>query len=206
MHHAAPQFHVHWQLEHPTTNQAALRRILSQLLERLTTTLLERGEGVIQCLCRLLLAGSPSTAPIPLTLRIGLYRPTATVAHLQQLIQMQLERLPLPGPVSQLTLEASITAPLERRQRELFPDATRPASWQLAQLLDRLSSRLGPANVVEARVQAQCAAGIRLSLPAADRPSPVVAACALTPHRASSHGAPVASHARSPSTAHPAET
>ncbi len=50
-------------------------------------------------------------------------------------------------------LEASLTAPLERRQRELFSDTVRISSQHLPQLVDRLSSRLGSANVVRARLQ-----------------------------------------------------
>ena len=67
---------------------------------------------------------------------------------------MQLEHLVLPGWVEQVVVEASLTAPLARRQRELFPDGSRRAPLQLAQLVDRLSSRLGPAAVVAPRLEA----------------------------------------------------
>jgi protein ImuB len=52
-------------------------------------------------------------------------------------------------------VEALLTAPLERRQRVLFADTTRPDPYQLAQLLDRLSSRLGSGNVVRASLQTE---------------------------------------------------
>ena len=68
---------------------------------------------------------------------------------------MQLEQLVLPGWVEQVAVAASLTAPLARRQRELFPDGSRRAPLELAELVDRLSSRLGPAAVVAPRLEAE---------------------------------------------------
>lgn len=171
VHHSAPQFETQWILEYPTTSQAAIRSILYTLTQRLANTLRARGEGVIQCVCRLTCTHHPDSPSLPspappspcishsassqppITFRIGLFQPTASVEHLQQLFQMQLEQLQLPGPVELIVLEASLTAPLAHRQQELFSDTRRHASSQLASLIDRLSSRLGASNVVQARPQ-----------------------------------------------------
>ncbi len=167
----APQFQTERSLEYPTTDQATIHVVLQELTERLTKTLARRGEGVLECICRLLVATPPTPptpsplspqpsrithhpAPAPLSLRIGLFQPTASASHLQQLWQMQLQRLLLPAPVQQIVLEATLTAPLQRRQRELFPDTIRHTSQQLAQLVDRLSSRLGQNQVVRPRLYA----------------------------------------------------
>ncbi len=69
VHHPTPQFRTDWALEHPTTSQAAIQSILATLTERLSKALKPRGEGVIQCLCRLTctppLTPSPSHSPPP---------------------------------------------------------------------------------------------------------------------------------------------
>jgi hypothetical protein len=61
---------------------------------------------------------------------------------------MQLEQTTLPGPVGRVTLQAVTTAPLENRQGELFAGGRDEADRQLALLIDRLASRLGPEAVV----------------------------------------------------------
>ncbi len=162
MYRPAPQFRTQWTLEYSTTDQATLQAILQELTQRLTKALRQRGEGALECICRLVVSDahpsepgpSPSSVPAPLSLRIGLFRPTASTDHLCQLWQMHLQRFVLPAPVQQMILEATLTAPLQRRQRELFPDAIRHTSSQLAQLVDRLSSRLGQQQVVRPRLDA----------------------------------------------------
>jgi protein ImuB len=62
---------------------------------------------------------------------------------------MQLEQTKLPGPVGRITLQAVTTAPLENRQAELFAGGRDEADRQLALLIDRLSSRLGPEAVLQ---------------------------------------------------------
>ncbi len=157
-HHHDPQFQTGWVLEHPTTKHCVIQSILGTLIERLTDALRQRGEGVMQCVCHLTCTSAVTPAPqLPpspaLTLRVGLFQPTAIAEHLLQLFQMQLERLLLSSPVERMVLEATFTAPLQRRQRELFSDSRRHTPQQLARLVDRLSSRLGPANVVQAHIQ-----------------------------------------------------
>jgi protein ImuB len=71
-----------------------------------------------------------------------------------ELLGMQLEQLALPGPVESLRMEATLVAPLERRQTELFPDGIRQATRQLACLVNRLSSRLGCRAVTRPRLVA----------------------------------------------------
>ncbi|MHB0959868.1 MAG: Y-family DNA polymerase [Pirellulaceae bacterium] len=169
-HHAPPRFHAHMPLEHPTDHLPRIASLLKQLIEQLTRALQARNEGVLELVCRfrctpsiLSLDDSQRTSrslpaeSLPaesLSLRVGLFQPTAVCEHLMQLVQMQLEHLVLPGGVEQVMVEASLTAPLVRRQRELFPDGSRCAPLQLAQLVDRLSSRLGAAAVLGPRLAA----------------------------------------------------
>jgi len=86
---------------------------------------------------------------------VGLFEPTASVRHLFELVQMQMERLRMTAPVSAIRVAATDTAPLVCRQQELFfredgsPEAS---SRHLAALVDRLSSRLGRRSVVRAKL------------------------------------------------------
>jgi protein ImuB len=73
---------------------------------------------------------------------------------LLELLKMQLDQLALPGPVESLRMEATLVAPLERRQTELFSDGIRQATRQLACLVNRLSSRLGYQAVTRPRLVA----------------------------------------------------
>jgi protein ImuB len=84
----------------------------------------------------------------------GLFRPSADENHLAELMRMQLEQTPLPGPVGRVRLEATITAPLENRQGELFAGGRQEAERHLALLMDRCSSRLGEEAVLRPRLAA----------------------------------------------------
>jgi protein ImuB len=66
---------------------------------------------------------------------------------------MRLQLCP-PGPVSKATLAATLTAPLENRQQELFAGNREEAERQFSLLIDRLCSRLGPEAVVRPRLTA----------------------------------------------------
>jgi protein ImuB len=161
--HEPPQFQADRHLEHPVSQQAALVALLEPLIEQVAAGMRARGEGAGELVCRFrctrpldedseAVAGSLSAASH--SLRVGLFQPTASAEHLLQLVQMQLAALVLPGAVEYVVVEATHTAPLARRQRHLFPDGTQSDSQQLAQLVDRLSSRLGAAAVVGAELDA----------------------------------------------------
>ena len=82
---------------------------------------------------------------------IGLFRASASPRHLLELTRLQLERLLLPGPVSEVRLAVLLSAPLTLWQPELFEShSRREICQQKALLIDRLSSRLGRAAVVQA--------------------------------------------------------
>ena len=165
-HRAPPVFQADRFLEHPTDRHPVLVSLLAQMLVQVVRHVAARGAGVLALECHLRCAMSarrqqarpdPSSVTAEaetVTLRINLFQPTVSVEHLTQLVQLQLGQLVLPGLVEQLVLEAVHTAPLVRRQRELFPDRGRSAPLQLAQLVDRLSSRLGSAAVVRPQLEA----------------------------------------------------
>ncbi|MBI4719083.1 MAG: DNA polymerase Y family protein [Planctomycetes bacterium] len=111
-------------------------------------------------------------------LEVNLSRPTRSAAHLRSLLFVRLETLRLPAPADALTVWAPNLEPLDDRQEELFETGARQAR-ALADLVDRLTVRLGPAVVVrgEARSEHQPEQAFRYvslvdaSLPATTRPA-----------------------------------
>lgn len=143
-----PQLEVEQSLEYPTGRQEILELLLEQLIGRLVRSLASCGRSVVRLRCRLncQLAGVRE-------LSVGLFEPTTSARHLFQLVHMQLERLALPAPVAGISVEAVLTSTSRRRQEELFSDSRqRQRLHSLADLIDRLSSRLGSRSVVRAKL------------------------------------------------------
>jgi protein ImuB len=135
-------------LEHPAAQLATVEQAIDRLLETVACELTRRGQGAVQLECRLDGSGEPAV------LRLALYRPTADRAHLAELIAMQLERRKLPGEVEGICVQVTAVAALVPRQGELFAESPRQHARELAMLVDRLGSYLGPECVVRPRLQA----------------------------------------------------
>jgi protein ImuB len=148
-HRPPPQFAEEWVLEFPAERREVVEQILRELVHRIAAALAARREGVLKLACRL------DCAPgRPLIFEVGLFRPSADKEHLWDLVRMQLEQVALPGPVGRVRLEATLTARLENRQGELFAGGQHEAERQLALLIDRYSSRLGPSAVLRPELTA----------------------------------------------------
>lgn len=137
-------------LEYSTTRREAIEMLLEHVIHQVARLLVRAGRGVVQLQCRLRCEGAEDV-----DLSIGLFRPTASARHLSQLVAMRLERVSLPSPVLAARARAAATAPLACLQQELFSGVPLPGSpHYLADLVDRLSSRLGRQAVVGVRLQA----------------------------------------------------
>lgn len=144
-----PELRAEWSLEYPAARRAAVEAVVEQLVVQLAARLVRHGRGALRLECRL----DCQTGP-PVNLSVGLYQATASAAHLAGLVRMQLERVRLPAPVTNVRVEAAISAPLEHRQQSLFDDELARRRRDLAGLIDRLASRLGPRSVLRARLVA----------------------------------------------------
>jgi len=139
-----PELEAQYSLEYPTAQQETIKRILEQLIGRLAERLVQCGRGVVQLRCRLECQSAGSRE-----LSVGLFQATASAQRLLQLARVQLERLALPAPVSAVYVQAAVTARLPRRQEELFPDGrAQQHRRELADLIERLSGRLGSRSVL----------------------------------------------------------
>jgi len=140
-----------WSLDYPTTRRATIEAILEQLIGRLAVRLRSADRGAVRLECRLQCRPAD-----PLTFAVGLFRPSAVAGHLWSLVRAPLERLRLVAPVTAISVEAPIVAPLPRQQRNLFPDGSaRQHAVDLAALIDRLGSRLGSEAVTRVRLVAE---------------------------------------------------
>jgi protein ImuB len=149
-----PKFTAEWVLEYPAERREIIEQIVHELIGRIASALAQRREGAVQLHCRLDCAASDRLKIFPARIDVGLFRPSADVKHLWDLVRMQLEQTRLSGPVGRVTLQALSTAPLENRQGELFAGGQDEADRQLALLIDRLASRLGPEAVLRPQLTA----------------------------------------------------
>ena len=137
-------------LEHPTDRREVIERLLHKQLTELARRLTDQQRGVIQLECQL-----TSTQKRSITIQVGLFQPTSQAAHLFDLLRMQLEQKTLTAPIADIALSATVTSRMTDRQRALLGELVYHAPEQLAHLVDRLSSRLGRAQVVTARLLAE---------------------------------------------------
>jgi protein ImuB len=140
-HRPPPEFIVERELEHPEERLQAVEQLVRELVEHLAGLLAERREGAVRLTCQLY-------TPAPSIVQLGLFRPTANPTHLWDLLKLQLKPL---GPVGRVVLAATLTAPLEHRQGELFGNGQQDAERHVALLIDRLCSRLGSSAVLRAK-------------------------------------------------------
>lgn len=150
-----PAVRAEYALEHATARRDAIEHLVGELVEQVAAQLLRHGLGALRLECRLAGDSAGSEAAATVRFSVGLFRPTVSARHLFPLIRMQLERASLPAAVAAIELEVTQTAPLEHRQRELFPQEPAPRHPdELAVLIERLSSRLGNDAVARIRLVA----------------------------------------------------
>lgn len=173
------EFTAAWEAEQPVRRRDMIEAAMEQAVERLVADLLAAGRGATRVECRFdCLPGgrhgaedafrTPCNGARPgqqaenakgascrsRRLTIGLFRPTVDVQHLLGLLHLQLEREPLPGPVAAVEVAALETGPLVHRQIPLFAAGRNEllGGEVLAQLIERLGSRLGRRAVLSPRL------------------------------------------------------
>ena len=144
-HRPPPDITAKTELEYPIEDRQAVDIILGQLMERVSRVLTERQQGAIQLECRLEHEAGEATRVV-----VGLFRASAHAKHLLELTQMQLDRIALAGSIRAIKLSVLAAAPLQAWQPELFEPSHREGRRHVAQLVDRLSNRLGREAVVRA--------------------------------------------------------
>jgi protein ImuB len=160
---ALPQAAYAFELPVPTATltDCMLAAVLERLLTDCVSPLASRGEGVLALQVRLEPpAGIGMATSAPTVLDIGLFRPSISIRHLLELVQLRLGRLRLPREIEGIAMDVVAAGMAACRQRALFADAVDDAdahtpsadrSAAVDMLLDRLSGRLGRDAVFEPR-------------------------------------------------------
>jgi protein ImuB len=141
----AVELAAEWLLEHPTDRRETIETVLWQLLPRVVEPLAGQRKGVLELVCRLECeAGQPWLLPL------GLFRATASVKHLFDMLRLRLESIWLDSPVAAVRVAVAAAGWLDLEQQQLFAEETQHASPRhLAGLVDRLTSRLGRQAVLK---------------------------------------------------------
>jgi protein ImuB len=132
--------------------------VIEPLVDRCLAPLVGRGEGVLALQVRLEHA-SLSVSSAPTVIDVGLFRPSASRAHLVELVRLRLARIRPPAELVGVAVEVVAAGAVPCRQRLLFGAAGLQsasadtehgdADTEVGMLLDRLSGRLGRAAVFE---------------------------------------------------------
>ncbi|GAA4420693.1 DNA polymerase Y family protein [Bremerella cremea] len=150
------QFAAQWILEHPTDHPESIHTMVMRLLSQLLQQLAAHDLGALKLTCVLQTANRRETS-----FEVGLFRPSSCNKHLRGLVDTQFERIRIPGPIQEVTMQVVQFARLEKRQQSLFQemswkDSSAPPdhSQEISGLVDRLASRLGRDAVVRPRLVA----------------------------------------------------
>ncbi|TWU24137.1 hypothetical protein Pla52o_20610 [Novipirellula galeiformis] len=139
------------ELEYPTRDLPILLHRMEGLLHQAKAGLARRNLGAIRLLCHLDMAVPPSQH-----VEVGLFAPSADVAHLHSLIAGRFENLSLRHDVVRLTLSIALTGPLRTVQTSLLsdgaPDSQSMGGTAVSRFVDKLSGRLGRDAVLGVKV------------------------------------------------------
>jgi protein ImuB len=133
-------------------DEQQLLGLIEGLLGRCLAPLVARGEGVLALQLRLEQAARVAAAPT--VIDVGLFRPTAALQHLVELVRLRLGRQRLPTEIDGVAVEVIAAGAVSCRQRLLFGGGvggleSSDADAEVAMLLDRLAGRLGRGAVCE---------------------------------------------------------
>jgi protein ImuB len=131
-----------WTAEHPICHPEAVRHVVAELLAEVVDVVKSRSEGILS-----LTLDFRNEAARTVSMEAGLTRPSDSVAHIMNLLRLKLETQSVPEWLVLIELTASLTAPLQIRQRGLFEQDS-PEAGHVGRLVDRLSARLGRDAVV----------------------------------------------------------
>ena len=169
--HLPVEFEASQFIEFPTRDRETIGVVLSRLLEQICGQLQSKQKGALQWHVQLDCVDAPS-----IQFEVNLFQPTATVSHVLQLMELQLESVlqphlrrkrlsKKPGTktprrrtvtnilVQEITVRVTSCVLLVQRQRELFDESPRLDKRELAHLINHLASRLGQESIVYPTLQ-----------------------------------------------------
>lgn len=136
-----------WVTEDPINHPKAVRIVCADLLAEIVDVVKARGEGFLKLTLTL-----QSEAGVAVSIDVNLTRPTDSARHVMNLLELRLETHSIPEWLISIELAASLTAPLQIRQRGLFGNDESDLNAHISRLVDRLGSKLGSDAVVRPRL------------------------------------------------------
>ncbi len=167
--HRPAEFSARQFIEFPTRDRETISVILSRLLSDICKQLVARQKGALQWTIGLDCVDAPT-----IEFKVNLFQPTATVEHVMQLVELQLESVLKPylrGKrkktdsksnvartvtnilVQEITVRVTSCVLLVDRQKQLFDESPRLDKRSLAHLINHLTSRLGQDSIVYPTLQ-----------------------------------------------------
>ena len=146
----APEFGAAHCLEYPSARTEQIDFVLEELVRKLAVQLREKARGALELAVHLESEQGP-----PTTLSVGFFEPRVHPEPMLQLVRLRMERVRLPGPVSEISVRVTRNSPLISKQRELFGSPRRQDTAGLSLLIERLTGRLGRKAVVRAVLRAE---------------------------------------------------
>jgi protein ImuB len=137
-HRVLPDIRAAQAFAYPVEGWLVLQPVLEKLAGRIHEVLQKRNQGARLVECWLY-----HEAASPQRIEIGLSRPNRAHNYLGELLRIKLEQTHLSAPVSGVSLRVTIAEALGHDQAELFDDGQSQREEALAELVDRLSIRLG---------------------------------------------------------------
>ena len=150
-HRSLPEFASEFLFEHPTYRRHVLETVLQQLTEDVTQLLAKHDHAAVQVEAELF--GQRDSRK----LFVSLFQPTSNPKHISDLLLLQLQSSQMREQVKRIRLTAVTSVRLAGQQHVLWDEVGHGVARrdsELAQLVDRLSSRLGKECVFGVQAQA----------------------------------------------------
>ena len=144
-HQFIPVFQQQWLLDQPVQQMETIQHVVHVLLERLADQLDQHGRGANRITVCFDCDDRQS-----LKIELGLYQASANGERFNRLAQTHLETTRLTSAVTCVTVVAESTEVLEQRQHSLLATENCADPRELADLFERLATRLGEDRVVKA--------------------------------------------------------
>lgn len=150
-HQFIPVFEHQWLLDQPVQQMETIQHVVHVLLERLADQLNQHGRGANRITVRFDCDGGVNREETePMQIELGLYQASANSERFNRLAQTHLETTTLKSAVTCVTVIAESTEVLEQRQHSLLATENCADPRELADLFERLATRLGEEHVVKA--------------------------------------------------------
>ena len=143
-HRQQASFEATWHLEHATTRRDELECVVEHLTTHISNQLLAKACGALEIECTF-----HCPPGRPQVICVGLFEPASDPRRILDLFRMQLETLQLRAATQTVMMRVTSVVRVTNRQYELWEEVFQESGHDLADFIERLSSRLGLDKVLQ---------------------------------------------------------